>query len=106
MLVSLILFLSFPIFSQTSSTLDKIKKTKLLTVSVNEFYDPFYIENPLPDYPGLDVELAQEYAKFLDVDLRIIPLRTFDQHARTLEKGDIQIALAGLSSSIARFKDV
>lgn len=106
MLVSLILLFSFPVFSQTSPTLDKIKKTKLLTVSVNEFYDPFYIENPLPDFPGLDVELAQEYAKFLDVDLRIIPLRTFDQHARTLEKGDTQIALAGLSSSIARFKDV
>ncbi|TGN20497.1 substrate-binding periplasmic protein [Leptospira idonii] len=94
MLVFLCCFLGFPIFSQSSPTLDKIKKTKLLTVSVNEFYDPFYIENPVPEYPGLDV------------DLRIIPLRTFDQHARMLEKGDTQIALAGLSSSILRFKDV
>ncbi|MGV3667254.1 MAG: substrate-binding periplasmic protein [Leptospira bouyouniensis] len=91
---------------QTSPTLEKIKKTKTLTVSVNEFYDPFYIENPNEDFPGLDVELAQEYAKFLDVDLKIIPLRTFDQHARMLEKGDTQIAMAGISSSINRFRDV
>ncbi|TGL50379.1 ABC transporter substrate-binding protein [Leptospira kemamanensis] len=91
---------------QTSPTLEKIKKTKTLTVSVNEFYDPFYIENPNDFFPGLDVELAQEYAKFLDVDLKIIPLRTFDQHARMLEKGDTQIAMAGISSSINRFRDV
>ncbi len=98
--------LTMPIFSQTSPTLDKIRKTKVLTVSVNEFYDPFYIDNALPELPGLDVELAQEYAKFLDVDLQIIPLRTFDQHAKSLEKGDTQIALAGLSSTINRFKEV
>jgi len=94
------------IWSQSSPTLEKIKKTKVLTVSVNEFYDPFYIEAPLPDFPGLDVELAQEYAKFLDVDLKVIPLRTFDQHARFLERGETQIALAGLSSSLLRFKEV
>ncbi|WP_108977697.1 substrate-binding periplasmic protein [Leptospira ryugenii] len=99
-------FFAFPVLSQTSQTIDKIKKTKVLTVSVNEFYDPFYIENPNPEYPGLDVELAQAYAEFLDVELRVIPLRTFDQHAKMLERGDSQIALAGLSSSILRFKDV
>ncbi|MCZ8341608.1 MAG: transporter substrate-binding domain-containing protein [Leptospira sp.] len=94
------------LFAQTSPTLEKIKKAKVLTVSVNEFYDPFYIENANANFPGVDVELAQEYAKFLDVDLKIIPLRTFDQHARMLEKGDTQIAMAGLSASISRFKDV
>ncbi|TGL65484.1 substrate-binding periplasmic protein [Leptospira jelokensis] len=94
------------LLGQTSPTLEKIRKTKTLTVSVNEFYDPFYIENPNEFYPGLDVELANEYAKFLDVDLKIIPLRTFDQHARMLEKGDTQVAMAGISSSINRFRDV
>ncbi|MCG6147258.1 ABC transporter substrate-binding protein [Leptospira levettii] len=101
-----ILFVPTLLMGQSSPTLEKIKKTKTLTVSVNEFYDPFYIENPNEDFPGLDVELAQEYAKFLDVDLKIIPLRTFDQHARMLEKGDSQIAMAGISSSINRFRDV
>ncbi|ABZ99524.1 substrate-binding periplasmic protein [Leptospira biflexa] len=104
--VSFTLFASTVLLGQTSPTLEKIRKTKTLTVSVNEFYDPFYIENPNEFYPGLDVELAQEYAKFLDVDLKIIPLRTFDQHARMLEKGDTQIAMAGISSSINRFRDV
>ncbi|PKA27829.1 ABC transporter substrate-binding protein [Leptospira sp. mixed culture ATI2-C-A1] len=101
-----ILFVPTLLMGQSSPTLEKIKKTKTLTVSVNEFYDPFYIENPNEDFPGLDVELAQEYAKFLDVDLKIIPLRMFDQHARMLEKGDSQIAMAGISSSINRFRDV
>lgn len=104
--VSFTIFGSTVLLGQTSPTLEKIRKTKTLTVSVNEFYDPFYIENPNEFYPGLDVELAQEYAKFLDVDLKIIPLRTFDQHARMLEKGDTQIAMAGISSSINRFRDV
>ncbi|EOQ89448.1 ABC transporter, substrate-binding protein, family 3 [Leptospira yanagawae serovar Saopaulo str. Sao Paulo = ATCC 700523] len=92
--VFLIAFVPTFLLGQTSPTLEKIKKTKTLTVSVNEFY------------PGLDVELANEYAKFLDVDLKIIPLRTFDQHARMLEKGDTQVAMAGISSSINRFRDV
>lgn len=106
-LVIILYFLIYlPITSQTSPTIDKIKKTKVLTVSVNEFYDPFYIENPNPNFPGLDVDLAQAYANFWDVELKVIPLRTFDQHARMLEKGDIQISLAGLSSSLLRFKDV
>ncbi|TGL24082.1 ABC transporter substrate-binding protein [Leptospira yanagawae] len=104
--VFLIAFVPTFLLGQTSPTLEKIKKTKTLTVSVNEFYDPFYIENPNEFYPGLDVELANEYAKFLDVDLKIIPLRTFDQHARMLEKGDTQVAMAGISSSINRFRDV
>ncbi len=93
-------------YTQSSPTLDKIKKTKVLTVSVNEFYDPFYIENAKEDYLGLDVDFARAYADFWDVELKIIPLRTFDQHARMLEKGETQIALAGLSSSLLRFKDV
>ncbi|MGE8778561.1 substrate-binding periplasmic protein [Leptospira terpstrae] len=101
-----VFFLSVSLSGESSQVLEKIKKTKTLTVSVNEFYDPFYIENPNPNFPGLDVELAQEYAKFLDVDLKIIPLRTFDQHARMLEKGDTQIAMAGISSFINRFRDV
>ena len=104
------LFLFFavltPVYSQTSQTLDKIKKTKVLTVSVNEFYDPFYIENSKEEYPGLDVDLAQAYASFWDVELKVIPLRTFDQHARMLEKGETQIAIAGISSSLLRLKDV
>ncbi len=100
-------FLIIPsVHAQTSPTIDKIKKTKVLTVSVNEFYDPFYIENAKENYPGLDVDIAQAYASFWDVELKVIPLRTFDQHARMLEKGETQIALAGLSSSILRFKDV
>lgn len=92
--------------SQSSPTLDKIRKTKILSVSVNEFYDPFYIDSPNPDFPGFDVELATEYAKFLDVELKIVPLRTFDQHSKSLDRGDTQIALAGLSSSLLRFKEV
>ncbi|MDF3820936.1 transporter substrate-binding domain-containing protein [Leptospira sp. 96542] len=104
--IAFLICIVFPIQSQTSPTLEKIRKSKVLTVSVNEFYDPFYIYDPNPNFPGVDVELAQEYAKFLDVDLKIIPLRTFDQHARMLEKGDTQIAMAGISSSISRFKDV
>ncbi len=62
--VSLWAFFTASISGEPSQVLEKIRKTKTLTVSVNEFYDPFYIESPNPNFPGLDVELAQEYAKF------------------------------------------
>ncbi|WCL49507.1 substrate-binding periplasmic protein [Leptospira sp. GIMC2001] len=89
-----------------SSTLQKILKTKTLTVSVNQFYDPFYIDDPVEGSPGLDVEIAQEYAKYLGVNLKILPLRDFDEHANRLDKGDTQIAIAGISTSLERFRKV
>lgn len=100
-----IFFFSFPYFAE-SPTLQKILKSKVLTISVNQLYEPFYIADPIEGSPGFDVELAQEYADFLGVGLRILPLTTFDEHATRLAKGDTQIAIAGLSSNLERFKTV
>lgn len=106
----LILLLGFCLISNRtfadSPTLQKILKSKTLTISVNQYYEPFYISDPNPTSPGLDVEIAQEYAKFLGVSLKILPLKDFDEHATRLEKGDTQIAIAGLSANLNRFRRV
>lgn len=92
--------------SAESKTLERILKTKTLTVSVNKFYEPFYISDPKPDYPGLDVEIASEYAKYLGVSLKILPLRDFDEHSSHLAKGNADIAIAAISTSLSRSKKV
>lgn len=103
--ILLYLIINFPIFSQ-SATLQKILKSKTLTVSVNQFYDPFYISDPKEGFPGLDVEIAKEYADYLGVSLRVLPLKSFDEHATRLEKGDTQIAIAGISTNLERSKRI
>jgi polar amino acid transport system substrate-binding protein len=97
------IFLSTGIFAE-SSTLEKILQSKTLIVSVNKFYEPFYIADSNPQYPGLDVEIANEYAKYLGVNLKILPLRDFDDHSNNLIKGNTHIAIAAISTSLSRSK--
>jgi polar amino acid transport system substrate-binding protein len=105
--VFLLISLSLPsLLYAESSTLQKILKSKTLTVSVNQYYEPFYISDPKEGFPGLDVEVAKELADYLGVNLRVLPLKTFDEHATRLEKGDTQLAIAGISTSLDRFKRV
>jgi polar amino acid transport system substrate-binding protein len=108
--LTLILLIHFPIIlnpeSKYESQLFKILKKKEIVVSVGDHYEPYYIENPKPDFPGFEVEIAQMYADFLGVTLKeIVPLRNFKEHAKAIESGRIDIAL-GNSSSMQRMKYV
>lgn len=109
--LSLLLILITPLWSnpkikEEESTLFKILKKGTLVVSVGANYEPYYIEDPKPDYPGFEVELAEMYAKFLGVKLEpVVPLKNFSEHAKALEKNRIDIAI-GNSSSLARMRFV
>lgn len=107
-LPTLIFFVSgfWTLLHGEGSTLEKVRKSKTLIVSVNRYYEPFYIADPNPDHPGLDVELAAELAKYLGVNLQILPVRDFDEHANRLSKGDTHLAIGAISTSLERAKRV
>lgn len=69
-------------------------------------YEPFYIDEPNPGYPGFDVEIAQEFANFWGVELKVIPLKDFSEHVSLLKKGNTQMAIAAISIDLERMKDV
>ncbi len=101
-----LLFLGSQLYAQKGPTMERILKKKVLAVSVNQYYEPFYIENPNPGLPGLDVEIATYYAEYLGVGLKILPVREFSNHAKYLEEGTVDIAMGAISTSIERSKRV
>jgi polar amino acid transport system substrate-binding protein len=108
----LVLFLivrSIPVFSQTpdsESILFKILNKKSINVSVGASYEPYYIENPKPGYPGFEVEIAEKYAEFLGVKLdKVVPLNNFGEHTRAVNDGTVDVSL-GNSISMGRMKIV
>lgn len=90
------------LIADENSQLYKILKKKEIIVSVGADYEPYYIKNPKPDYPGFEVELAKAFADYLGVTLKeIVPLLTFADHARAIKTGRVDISF-GNSSSIKR----
>jgi polar amino acid transport system substrate-binding protein len=102
-----LLLLSISLFPQSSdseSVLFKILNKKTLNVSVGAAYEPYYIENPKPGYPGFEVEIAEKYAEFLGVKLdKVIPLNNFGEHSRAILDGTVDLSL-GNSISMGRVK--
>lgn len=107
LVIPLCIFLMGPIqLESQESTLDRIIKKKSMVVSVNQYYEPFYIENPNPNRPGFDVEIATYLAEYLGVSLKILPVREFSEHAKKLEEGSVDIAIGAISANLERSKYV
>ena len=102
-----ILILFFFPFSVSVATekshLARILEKKEIVVSVGGDYEPYYIEKPKPGYPGFEVELAQGFADYLGVKLKVIPLLNFAEHAKAIKSGRVDISF-GNSSSLSRGK--
>lgn len=103
-LLNLILIL-FPIciIANDKSHLNRILNKKEIIVSVGADYEPYYIANSKPGFPGFEVELAQAFADYLGVQLKVVPLLTFSDHAKAIKSGKVDIAF-GNSSNLNRGK--
>ncbi|HMV41887.1 MAG TPA: transporter substrate-binding domain-containing protein [Leptospiraceae bacterium] len=102
----IILFLPFFVFANEDSQLYKILKKKEIVVSVGGDYEPYYIQNPKPGYPGFEVELAKAFADYLGVNLKeVVPLLTFADHAKAIKSGRVDISF-GNSSSMKRGQEL
>ena len=105
-LTSLFFFVSIGIFANENSQLHKILKKKEIVISVGGDYEPYYIQNPKPGFPGFEVELAQAFADYLGVTLKeVVPLLTFADHAKAIKSGRVDISF-GNSSSLTRGKSL
>lgn len=103
-LLFVVYLFSFGVLADENSQLYKILKKKEITVSVGGDYEPYYIQNPKPGYPGFEVELAQAFADYLGVKLKeVVPLLTFADHAKAIKSGRVDISF-GNSSSLSRGK--
>jgi polar amino acid transport system substrate-binding protein len=106
-IIFIFLIIQNPLFSiDKDSTLFKILKEKTMKISVGAAYEPYYIEDPKPGYPGFEVEIAEKYANYLGVSIeKIVPLNNFSEHAIAISDGTVDISL-GNSSSMLRMKYV
>ena len=101
------LFFTLPfsfLIADENSQLYKILKKKEIVVSVGGDYEPYYIQNPKPGYPGFEVELAKAFADYLGVTLKeVVPLQNFADHARAIKSGRVDISFGKFSFANSRF---
>nr|WP_227990458.1 membrane-bound lytic murein transglycosylase MltF [Photobacterium carnosum] len=79
----------------TPTSLEKIRESGVLRVGTLNNQLSYYIGAEGPT--GLDYELAQAFAKKLDVKLEITSMFTLSELFPALERGDIDIIAAGLT---------
>ncbi len=76
-----------------------------LLLGLNPQYQPLYIPKGLPDFPGIDVEIAQELSCALQVSYRWIAAPPTALLA-AVHRGEIDLALGGISSNLKRARFV
>ncbi len=90
------------VFAQ-AGTLDNIYSSKTLKVGVNPLFEPFSFEQD-GQRVGVDIDIAQELADKLGVELELVVPDNFSDLIPMLQKGDIDIIMAGMSITFDRAK--
>lgn len=73
-----------------------------MKIGVSRHYPPLNFGN---GSKGLEAEMARELGAFLGVKVQIVPLKLFD-YVPALEKGEVDIVIAGLSRSLTRARKI
>jgi len=84
-----------------SPTLKRIAETKTLRVGMTGTQAPFNMLNRNGDLIGLDVDLAQLLALAMRVNLEIVET-PFSDLLTSLEKGDVDIVISGMTATLQR----
>ena len=84
--------------------LDDIVKSGKITVATNAEFPPFESKEGT-NYVGIDIEIAQAIADYLDVEL-VINNMDFDAVVTSVQKGQSDLALAALTISAKRKKAI
>lgn len=90
------------------TALDKIKDAGVLVMGTSADYPPceFHMEiDGVDTIVGFDVDIAQYFADQLGVELKVVDMN-FDSLLISLDKGDFDIVMAGISSNPERAKVV
>lgn len=100
-----LLFLFFTLNSITQvlagNVIDRILQNGVLTMGTTGHYPPFTVKDKDGNFMGLDVDLATMMAESMDVKLKIVEIPITDLF-KAIEKGSIDMALAGLTMTPKR----
>lgn len=88
-----------------SPTLDRIKKNGVIRVGVKTDYKPFGYLDPSGRIVGLEVDLAADVARRLNVKLELVPVQTANR-IEFLQQGRIDLMIATMSVNDQRRKVV
>ncbi|WP_039948519.1 substrate-binding periplasmic protein [Leptospira fainei] len=109
-LSGLYFFLSGPLMMAQSdsafSRLQDIQRRGEIKITGNRNFAPFYIDNPKDGFPGFDAELGKKYADFLGVKYIFVPKPEFEDFAEAVQKGEVDLALSGLTTTLERSKKI
>ena len=89
----------------SSSTLARIKQTGVLKVGVNPLFKPFSFEQD-GKRVGVDADVAALLAEKLGVKLELVVPKSFGDLIPMVERGEIDVVMAGMSITFDRAKVV
>jgi len=99
------IFVIFLLILNTSSAwageIERIQAKGEITVSLNRGYPPFAMEKDGKIF-GLDVDLANLLADYLDVKVKFIQPKTFDLQIPKLLAGESDIIIAAMTRTVER----
>lgn len=87
----------------TGAALSRIRETGLLRVGYHADNLPFSYFNQRGELVGLDIELAHQLARELNVQLQFLPFE-FETLAEQLERGEFDVAMSGLAITTPSLK--
>ena len=90
----------------TTSELQRIVNSGTLRVGVNPNFEPFSFIGDGDKRVGVDIDIADQLAKALDVALEVTAPDDFSELIPMLEDGKIDLILAGMSITFERAKSV
>jgi polar amino acid transport system substrate-binding protein len=97
-----IVLLPCPTCADSEATLADITSTHILRVGVNPEFRPFSYVDGSGRRVGVDLDIAHLLAAQLNVDLKIVVPERFDDLIPMLQRGEIDIIIAGMSRIFKR----
>lgn len=87
--------------AERSGRIRSVIEKGVIRIGVQEDYQPFHIKKARKGFPGIDVELAQLLADFLEVKVELVFL-PLPELLKAVNSGWIDISLGGISSNLER----
>ncbi|MDH4201008.1 MAG: transporter substrate-binding domain-containing protein [Spirochaetia bacterium] len=91
--------------AQPQNIYNKIILQKTMAIGISQNYPPLNILDKNGQRNGIELEMIQSLAAFLDVKPVLVPLNVQD-YVKALEEGRVQLIIAGMSRDLERSKKI
>ena len=94
------------IFANSQSKYFTILEKKLITIGISMDYPPLHMyDKKTKRHTGIEIDMAEELAKFLDVKIKFVRLAVSDYTKAIVEK-KVDIVISGMSRNLNRSKTI